>query len=185
MIRQIEGVISETTEKSIIIRVGDIGYEVFVAPDIVFRISVGDTILLHTALVRRDDGDELFGFPNSQERKLFDLLRSVSGVGPRIALSLIGSLGYPGIMRALGQKDTGLLSSVPGIGKKVAEKLILELRDKVAHEETMSNDTGDIVHALESLGYNRSDIIPLLSDIGTLEGSIDDKIRYALSLLHR
>lgn len=185
MIRRINGTVIETTEKSIIIDVHGIGYEVFVAPDLTYRVTSGDDILLYTALVRRDDGDELYGFPDGLERKLFDLLRSVSGVGPRIALALIGSLGYPGVIRALGQKDAALLSSVPGIGKKASEKLILELRDKVAHEETFSSDASDVIHALESLGYNRGDIMPLISDISALDGTIDDKIRYALSLLHR
>lgn len=136
-----------------------LGYEISVPTGLVDRLSADDTVELHTVLLVRDDAMELFGFESSRDRELFQRLRTVGGIGPRLALAVLGALPTDRIVQAIRGKDSATLQTVSGVGKKTAERIAIELADKLddmgVTEETESS-RGPIeaaVQALRSLGY--------------------------------
>lgn len=137
-----------------------VGYEVQVPARLHDRLpSTGEPVELHTALVVRDDAMELFGFVSARDRSLFLRLQGASGVGPRLALALLGEMPGSRLVRAIRSKDHEVLRTVSGVGKKTAERIALELADKLddlAAEEPAEEPTGvsaEAVQALRSLGY--------------------------------
>lgn len=137
-----------------------VGYEVHVPSRLHDRFpSEGGTVELHTATVAREDALELFGFLTARDRELFRRLQTASGVGPRLALSLLGELPGSRVVRAIRAKDHEVLRTVTGVGKKTAERIVLELADKLddlAAEEAPSEEaslSAEAVRALRALGY--------------------------------
>ncbi len=114
-----------------IVEVGGVGLKVTCTPSATAVARVGKECRLATALIVREDGWSLYGFADEDERGLFDQLQTVTGVGPRMALTAVGTLGTADLVRALGKADIARLTAVPGVGKKTAERMVLELRDKV------------------------------------------------------
>jgi Holliday junction DNA helicase RuvA len=142
---------------------GGIGYEVLV-PTGVFETlgGVGDEIELHTALVVRDDALLLFGFGSDRDRELFLRLQSASGVGPRLALSIIGALPARRVIGAIRAREAAVLQTVSGVGRKTAERLVLELADKLddlgaAEPVAAAGGIGAALDALRALGYSASE----------------------------
>lgn len=163
MIAQITGTVLEQTEKDVTIDVGGIGYALFVCP---FSAIVGSTLTLYTHQVIKDDAHDLYGFQSKEERALFRILISVSGVGPRTALAMLSLYTLPDLVRIIRTGDSKAIALVPGIGKKTAEKVVIDLKDKVDGFESTSHKTSvDLIEALLSLGYKEHQIRPVASAI--------------------
>jgi Holliday junction DNA helicase RuvA len=163
MIASITGRLARKTADRVVVETpGGVGYEITVPLGVMERLpDVGERVTLETELVVREDGQSLYGFLTDAEKRFFQRLLGVSGVGPRIAIALLSSLGAERASRAVKNRDIAALSSVSGIGKKTAERLALELSDKVGEfTETAAPVTGTgeaAVRALERLGYSSAE----------------------------
>lgn len=151
------------TDRVSVMTPGGVGYEVLV-PTGVFETlgAVGDEIELHTALVVRDDALLLFGFASGRDRELFLRLQSASGVGPRLALSILGALPARRVVGAIRAREPAVLQTVSGVGRKTAERLVLELADKLddlgaAEPVEVAGGAGAALDALRALGYSASE----------------------------
>lgn len=171
MIAHISGRVLEVRLTSLIVDVSGIGYEVNVAPEIASTSIKGDEVELFTSLVVREDSWKLYGYRNANARDLFEELQSVSGIGPKVAHSLLTVFAPDELTGIIGMGDQLALERVPGIGKKVASRLILELRDRYNTGRSRTANTGrwrdSLMEALTSLGYSAKDA----------ERSIDQTIR--------
>lgn len=165
MIARITGTIIETGEKFLIIETAGIGYMVFTSSLVG---ALGETVTLHTHMVIRDDAHELYGFEHAEEKTLFSTLISVSGVGPRTALHMLALYTLSDIVRAIKTGDAKAIALVPGIGKKTAEKVIIDLKDKLAAFEFVdSAPKSDLVEALLSLGYKDTHVRNVVAHVDT------------------
>jgi len=176
MIGRLRGLLAAITRDGVVIEVGGVGYEVSVTPETVADLPpLGDEVVIHTHLVVREDDLSLFGFSASSDRDLFRILISASGVGPRVAMALMATLRPDALRRAIATEDVDTLSTAPGVGKRSAQKIILELRPKLADAEAdLLSDGGpaQVRQALEQLGY-RPD------EIGEVMGDVDDSLPVA------
>jgi len=148
---------------TIVVDTGSVGYRLFVSLNTLVDLpEVGEELMLHTVTVVRDDAMHLYGFGDTQEKDLFNLLVQVKGIGPKVGLSLLGGLKPADLKNAISREDAAWISTVPGVGRKTAERIVLELKDKVvpAGEELAAVVIGvdeqvisDVVSALANLGY--------------------------------
>ncbi|MEX2618856.1 MAG: Holliday junction branch migration protein RuvA [Egibacteraceae bacterium] len=164
MIAQLRGIVAGTGVGEVVLDVHGVGYRVFVAPG-THTGQVGDELTVHTSLVVREDALDLYGFVDPAAKALFTTLLGVTGVGPKLALTAIGTLGTDGLRRAVVTEDVAALTVVPGIGKKGAQRMILELREKLgsiagdAHAPIDGPPAGghgvrdEVRQALAALGY--------------------------------
>lgn len=190
MISAIEGNVIGRLQNSLIINVGGIGYRVFVTTDTLARHVDGDTVRCWTHLVVRDDAMELYGFLSRDELAFFELLLLVSGIGPRSALGIIGLGNLEKVKSAIAANDSKYLTSVAGIGKKSAEKIVVELRDKIADMETFEagihsahHGEEDVVEALKALGYSPSEARESLAHIPDTATETKARLKEALKYL--
>ena len=200
MIAHVSGrLATKQADRVVVQTAGGVGYEVVVPLGVMERLpAVGEPVTLATELVVREDGWALYGFLDPAERRFFQRLTTVSGVGPRLAVSLLSALGVARGARAVTERNVGLLSSVSGIGKKTAERLVLELADKVG--EFVDADGGraeaaggggggaaeTALKALERLGYSTAEADDALRQVLAADasaGSADALLRRALHLL--
>ncbi|WP_373740891.1 Holliday junction branch migration protein RuvA [Neisseria sp.] len=181
MISRLTGKLVEKLPPQIVIDVNGVGYEVDVSMQTFYQLpAIGETVQLYTQLVVREDAHLLFGFAAAAERTTFRQLVKVSGIGAKTALGILSAMNADELAQAVAQEDVKRLSSAPGIGKKTAERMILELRGKLAApvsdgpampSET-SDETNDIVSTLLALGYNEKEAkaavknIPKGTDVG-------------------
>jgi Holliday junction DNA helicase RuvA len=152
-----------------VIDVGGVGYRVTVSPGTYSQLpEPGGEATLHTFLCVRDDGMELFGFAAPEEARLFEILLKVTGVGPRLAMNVLSAMNPRAFMEAVLFEDLATLSRAPGVGRKTAQRLVLELKDKLAHagpgvtltdlDRRAGSDTApEVVEALMALGYGRAE----------------------------
>ena len=151
MIACISGKVIEQNDKEVTLDVGGIGYAIATPP---YTLTVGDSATLYTHLVIRDDAHELYGFQTPEEKSLFKILISVSGVGPRTALQMLTLYTLPDLVRIIKTGDSKAIALVPGIGKKTSEKVVIDLKDKVDNFSISEHKAStDLVEALISLGY--------------------------------
>jgi Holliday junction DNA helicase RuvA len=167
MISHIEGVIESKSEDEVVIDAGGVGYLINVPSHVADLLPPeGDSarLYVHTNF-REDDGTSLYGFPTKEDRALFRLLLTVSGIGPKVGLSILSSVTVEDIAEAIITEDLKKLTSINGVGKKTAQRLILELKDKVADMRLMMRikkpahadmTSDDAVDALQALGYSRT-----------------------------
>ena len=132
MIASVDGVVAVIGLDSLVLEVGGIGYRVFAAPRVIASARPGGRLKLFTHHLVAEDRQALFGFATPEELGFFDLLLTVTGVGPKVALAIVGSRAVPDLQLAILQQDQALLVAIPGIGKKLAERVIFELKEKVA-----------------------------------------------------
>lgn len=181
MIARITGTVVEQYEKGMVVETGDIGYYVYtpvVAP-------VGVRLTLYTHMVIREDAHELYGFPTPEEKVLFSTLIGVSGVGPKTALQMLTMYPLSELVRCIRSGDSKAISLVPGIGKKTAEKIVIDLKDKLAGFEASDKEvSNDLVEALLSLGYKEIQIRTVIADIDS-STPIEKQITAALQLLQK
>lgn len=189
MIARIEGIIVHIDEKFIIVDVSGVGYKLSISPEALTSSVLGDhsSFWVHTAV--RENSIDLYGFRNINELSFFELLLDVSGIGPRSALGIISLAPIDTIKRAIATGDVSYLNKVSGIGKKTAEKIIIELRDKLQNFKD-SNDTpstlreeSDILEALKSLGYSQNEARDALKQIPPTIDGANARIKEALRIL--
>ena len=160
MIATLRGEISQIEDNALILEVGGVGLRVFVPAPLRTRLKVGEVILLYTHLVVREDALTLYGFESQSDRELFNILLGVDGVGPKVALSVLSTMTLDAVQRAVFADEADLLSRVPGVGKKTAQKMALHLKDKLKPTDGLSklaaiSDTdSEVLAALTSLGYS-------------------------------
>lgn len=197
MITFLEGILAEKQPGRAVVNVGGIGYELFIPLSSFDRLPPeGAACRVLTYHHVREDAQELFGFATEGERKLFLMLYSVSGVGPKTALGVLGGLSVREIKAAIAEGDAKRLSSVKGLGRKTAEKIIVELKDKLTEGEVLEATAGaepasaeelrtrDAILALVSLGYKQADAQKMVKDVlpRTAAGAtVEDIVRLALA----
>lgn len=164
MIASVRGRCLTLTTESAVVEVGGIGLLVICTPAALGLMRPGAEVSLATALVVREDAWTLYGFADESERALFDLLQTVNGIGPRIAVAALGALGTAGLNRAISASDATALTKVPGVGRKGAERIVLELHDKVAPASPGAATTAggggwqsQVAEGLVSLGWQPRD----------------------------
>jgi holliday junction DNA helicase RuvA len=190
MIGRLAGTLLEKNPPQILLDVQGVAYEVDVPMSTFYNLpNIGDRITLFTHLVVREDAHLLFGFGSENERRAFRQLIRISGVGARIALAVLSGLSVAELAQAVSMQDSGRLTKVPGIGKKTAERLLLELKDKLGADLTTAIGVhrpapvgSDVLNALLSLGYSDKEAARAVRELP--EGiTVGDGIRQALKLL--
>jgi Holliday junction DNA helicase RuvA len=189
MIARLEGIISHIDNKFLIIDVSGVGYKLHIASDSLSSSKLGDhtSFWVHTSV--RENSIDLFGFKSINEMSFFELLLDVSGIGPRSALSILAIAPIDTLKRAIATGDTGYLNKVSGIGKKTAEKIIVELRDKLQDYKSddatpsLLRDESDIVEALKSLGYSQNEARDALKQVPPTTIGTNARIKEALQVL--
>ena len=188
MIASIHGKVLECNEAdSLVIGVGGIGLLVYTTTQILEHLRPGDEINLFTYLVVREGSLTLYGYESSEERSLFEMLLGVNGVGPRLALAVLSSLSIDAIRMAIVHEQPEVLSSVPGVGKKTAQKILLQLQDKiqmvhgVEAVSVVSDVDAEVISALTTLGYS---VVEAQSAVQSVPRdapeNVEDRLRLAL-----
>jgi Holliday junction DNA helicase RuvA len=192
MIGRISGTLVEKNPPQIMVEVQGVGYEIDVPMSTYYNLpNVGERVTLFTHLIVREDAHLLYGFAGEAERKAFRQLLKISGVGARTALSLLSGMSVAELVQAVAAQETGRLTRVPGIGKKTAERLLLELKGKLGADLTTGMAVNratpagsDVQNALLSLGYNEKEAQYALKHLP--DGlSVSEGIKQALKLLSR
>jgi Holliday junction DNA helicase RuvA len=190
MIGRLTGILVEKNPPQILLDVQGVGYEVDVPMSTFYNLpAAGERVLLFTHLVVREDAHLLYGFGSEPERRAFRQLVRISGIGARIALAVLSGLSVAELAQAVTMQDTGRLIKIPGIGRKTAERLLLELKDKLGAD--VSTGVGvhrappamaDVLNALLALGYSDKEAVAAVKKVP--EGlAVGDAIRQALKLL--
>jgi holliday junction DNA helicase RuvA len=192
MIRLVRGVVVARSRDSLVIdtggATGGIGLKVFVPDQTAARLQDGAAVLLHTYLQVREDAMTLYGFESEDELVVFELLLTVSGVGPKVALSTLSTLSPDALRLALVNQEPAIVARVPGVGKRTAEKIVLELKDKIkaptGNLEALAQVTAadaEIIDALVALGYSIVEAQRAIQGLPRDAVTVEDRLRYALS----
>jgi Holliday junction DNA helicase RuvA len=197
VIASVEGRVGAVAFDSLVIEVGGIGYRVFASPAILSTAAPGSTLKLHTYHLVREDQQALYGFRSAEELGFFTLLLTVTGVGPKVALAIVGSRPTADLQLAIMAQDQAVLVSIPGIGKKLAERIIFELKEKVSAAGIAASvgaaagigaAESEVVAALQALGYSLAEAREAsrvaLADT-TIGGTLEDRVKAALRSLLR
>ncbi len=192
MIGRISGTLLEKLPPLVLVDVGGVGYEIDVPMSTFYGLpALGERVVLHTQLIVREDAHQLFGFATHDERAAFRQLLKISGVGPKLALAILSGLSVSDLAHAVAIQDSARLTRIPGVGKKTAERLLLELRDKLPSQASallapteVVHAENDIVNALLALGYNDREADRAVKQLPK-DLSVADGIRQALKLLSR
>lgn len=185
MIGHIEGKVLEANHERALVEVGGIGYIVFATPDTLNKISKSKKASLWTYLVVRENALDLYGFSDKEELKLFEMLLSVSGIGPKSALGILSIATVETLKSAVSEENSSYLTKVSGIGSKTAQKIVLELKDKigVSGEGMVLKGEEDTLEALVAMGYSLSEARDALKGVPReIEGG-NERLREALKSL--
>lgn len=194
MISYIKGILEDISDSGIVVEAGGIGYFISMPPSISVKYKQHTEVKVYTYMNVKEDGISLFGFESQKQLELFKKLTSVSGVGGKIAMALLGVCSVNEITSAIVSNDVTMLCKAPGLGKKSAQRIILELKDKISTDDITSIIGGDItsdsvdlsdakseaLEALLVLGYGRSEAVKALSDIYSPEDDTSTLIKKAL-----
>ena len=189
MISCIEGKIVFKGERFVIIDANGVGYRVFAGPDVLRKAKIKEQLKLWTHLHLREDTIELYGFLEYAELDFFQTLIQISGIGPKSALGVLAVAPLDTLKRAIAAGETSYLTQVSGIGKKIAEKIILELRDKLGkigfagEENIFLKEEGDALKALRTLGYSYQEARDALKQIPSGITGTQDHVKEALKIL--
>jgi Holliday junction DNA helicase RuvA len=192
MIASIHGNVIHKESGSLVIEVGGLGLLVFVPTNVSEQTRLGDRLTLHTYLVVRQDALTLYGFDSADGREIFTQLLTVNGVGPRVAMSILSSLDPDTIRRAVFHEQGDLLSRVPGVGKKTAQKILFQLQDRIKAVDglepvaAMSEVDAEVLDALTTLGYSVVEAQAAIQHIppGSPE-EVSERLRLALAYFAR
>jgi Holliday junction DNA helicase RuvA len=189
VIGSLRGPVTHIGLDHVIVELGGVGYRVIVAPALIGRLRTGSEASLFIHHLVREDQQALFGFAKPEELAFFELLMTVAGVGPRLALAITSAHPVTRLQMAIVTDDLDVLTSVSGVGLKTAQRIVLELREKI-HAAGIAVGPGgaadsDVVAALESLGYTASEARRAAGSVATVEGGLDERIRAALQELAR
>lgn len=189
MIGRLRGVIAGKNADRVLLDVAGVGYEIAVPPRTLVELpGIGEEGVVHTHLYVREDAMALFGFADEDQRDLFRVLLSVSGVGPKVALAILGTMTPDDLRRAVLTEDAAALTAVPGIGKRSAQKLMLELRPKLELPDSdlvsPSSPLAEVRAALEGLGYHSDEIRLAMAELPDTD-EVESLLRHALQELGR
>lgn len=201
MFAYIKGNLEVKTTGYIVVETGGIGYKIFMSETAIERLGeIGSIVKIHTYMKVREDDVSLFGFNTNEELRMFELLLSVSGIGAKSAITILSNITPSSFALAVISNDINTLKKLPGIGVKSAQRVILELKDKLKTEEAVNKDEPSIeikkaiqeddkvseaISALQVLGYSRKEIDTAIEKIDTNELSVEDIIRKGLNNLAR
>lgn len=187
MIASIQGMVASANRDHVVIVTGGIGFKVFVPHTALDRLDTGDDAFLHTSMIVREDSLSLYGFITAEERELFDVLLTINGVGPRMGLAILSTLTPDNLRNAVVSERAEILTRVPGVGKKTAQKILIELKDKLrfgpdtAPVAAFDDVSSDVLDALVALGYS---IVEAQTAIQSLPKdappTVEDRVRLAL-----
>ncbi len=193
MIGRLSGLLLEKNPPQVLLDVGGIGYEVDVPMSTFYNLpKIGEKVALFTQLIVRDDAHLLYGFATESERATFKQLLKVSGVGPKVGLAVLSGMSVNDLAEAVATQESGRLIKVPGIGKKTAERLMLELKDKlkvdvhigVGGGAAKPTSAADVLNALISLGYNEKEALYAIKQLPK-DVTVSEGIRHALKSLSK
>ena len=188
MIGSIKGKVILKTDKFLIVETAGIGYKIKLVPSSLSAIKSNEEVFLFIHTHVREDILDLYGFLDYEELEFFEMLINVSGIGPKGALSILGITSIETLRKAIGTGDISYLTKISGIGKKTAEKIIIELRDKMGDKINEKNESDslqaelDVLEALKSLGYSQNQAREALKKVSP-ESNTNTKIREALKIL--
>jgi holliday junction DNA helicase RuvA len=196
VIASLDGTVAAIALDSLVVEVGGVGYRVFASPSVLATAGPGSRLKLFTHHVVREDLQALYGFRTVEELGFFGLLLTVTGVGPKVALAIVGSRPTAELQLAIMQQDQAVLVSIPGIGKKLAERVIFELKEKVAAAGVAALGVtvaglpaeGDVVGALQALGYSLPEAREAARvglGMAGATASLEDRVKAALRVLAR
>lgn len=195
MIASLDGTVAAIALDSLVVEVGGLGYRVFASPSVLAGTGPGSRLKLFTHHVVREDLQALYGFRTVEELGFFGLLLTVTGVGPKVAMAIVGSRPTAELQLAIMQQDQAVLVSIPGIGKKLAERVIFELKEKVtaagASVVAVAGQPaaeGDVVGALQALGYSLPEAREAARHGLNMAGpraSLEERVKAALRVLAR
>lgn len=190
-----KGKIDKIYNNRIILDVNDIGYEIYIPESDIYTLNIGEMVKIYTYLHVREDEMKLFGFKSSESLEFFKKLITVSGVGPKAAIGIISKVDTESLCVAIATENIAALKSVPGIGPKMAQKIIFELKDKVLKEkvddiqnkikEKTNPNVEEATTALEVLGYTQKQIKEVIEKIDIQDDSVEDIIRKVLKQMQK
>src|SRR3990172_1887920 len=184
MIARIRGEIAGRNPDSLIVDVGGVGYLVYAPVGVIARARAGAEITLHTNLVVREDSMTLYGFTDVQEQRLFQTLIAVNGVGPKVALALLSILKADELSYAIASGNAAALARAPGVGQKLAGRIVLDLRDKLAPgaPAALPGEESEVVAALMGLGYTQAEALEAVAKSDPpADAPVEDRGRLALA----
>jgi Holliday junction DNA helicase RuvA len=189
MIGRVRGIVVHRAPGVVVVEAGGVGYEIAITPRGLAELpALGEEAVVHTHLHVREDHQALYGFPSEAERDIFRVLLGASGVGPKLALAIIATLPPAELRQAVAGDDVAALESVPGVGRRTAQKLILELRPRLdLADGELPGESGSLAEvrgALESLGFGAAEIRDVLREVGG-DGTAEDVLQQALRALGR
>lgn len=191
MIAYLEGKILDKNEKFFVLDVNNVGYKVFSHAGILAKIlKIGQNVKIWTHLYIREDAMDLYGFLDKDDLNFFEMLISISGIGPRSALGILEVAPVSSLKQAIVSEDESFFTKVSGIGRKTAQRLILELKSKLVKTVVLEKsgefkEMGDAFEALMSLGYRANDVRRILNELPKEIKSVEDKVKAALKKLGR
>ena len=191
MISRVLGTVAQVGVDDVVVVYGGLGFKVFIVPPLASELHKGDEIELYTHLIVREDALTLYGFQTEEERKVFEILMSVTGIGPRIGLAALSVFSPNDLRRAVADQDAATLARIPGVGKKLASRMLVELGDKLglpAQLPEASAPSAGVVEAevkaaLIGLGWNEAKAESVLSELGGNGLNASDLLRAALMKL--
>lgn len=189
MIASISGIIDQIDSKFVIIDVNNIGYRVYTSSDNTASLTTGKEAKFFTYLAVREDALDLYGFQNKNDLRMFELLISISGIGPKGAINILSTVTIETLVNAIRSGSHSHLTKVSGIGRKTAEKIVLELKDKIDNIIDASNTTNlssdsDVIEALKMLGYNAEEARESLKKISRDIIDTGERVKAALKVLN-
>ncbi len=190
MISQLYGKITHKDERYLVMDVNGVGYKVFAPTDVIEKTKNAESVRIWTHLVVREDALDLYGFNTKDDLEFFEMLIGISGIGPKTALSILNLASIPTIKKAISSGDSTYLTKVSGIGKKNAEKIVLELKDKLLVSEddvryASRGDESDSLEALKALGYSEREAREALKKVPDDIADIGERVKRALKILSK
>jgi len=192
MIATLRGRVTAKGDNHVVVEVGGIGFKVYVSPSFLDGLSgIGQEISLFTYLHVRENELALYGLSAPENLRLFELLLGVSGIGPKVALRIVSLISTEGLRAAISQGDAAALTQIPGIGKKTAERLMIELKDKLGVSlefmsyPALTHADAEVISALTSLGYSISEAQAAVRTLPKEDLPLEEKIRLALQQFAR
>ena len=197
MIASLKGIIDNKGSNFIVVDVNGVGYKAYMPSSSIQDLNVGDMIKIYTYLRLTQDDMSLFGFLTNEELAMFELLISVGGIGAKSATNILSNIEPSTFAMAIIMSDVNKIKSLPGIGPKTAQRIILELKDKIKNDQAIDNGKGiaekieltqvaeDAIDALQVLGYNRRDVEQVMSKIDTTSLTLEDAIKEGLKNLSK
>lgn len=196
MFAYLKGSLVEKSNTYVVIETSGIGYKIFMSGTAINTLqNIGEEVKIYTHYYVREDNISLYGFINNEELKMFELLLQVSGIGAKSAIAMLSQITPSSFALAVISNDVSKLVKIPGIGKKSAERIILELKDKLKNEQEISKteevkavinkveEDDEVIEALQVLGYNKKEIVKALEGLDRANLGIEDTIKQVLKLL--